>query len=127
MGSCAPGDGDAIRCEVRREPPRRSIAVSAGRRSSIAPSDPHPFAVLSRSDPGRFPPIRALHGDADGLVPIQPAREAVAHLAGAGVDVTLTEYGGVGHSITPGMRRELYRQLGEAVLVQRRDPRRSVD
>jgi len=60
---------------------------------------------------GRFPRIRALHGDVDDMVPIAPARDAVAQLGQLGIDVQLKEYAGVGHRITPAMSGELNRLI----------------
>ena len=48
-------------------------------------------------------PILALHGTADTLVPIEPARGAIQHLAQKGYTAELREYEGIGHSITPAM------------------------
>ena len=55
----------------------------------------------------KYPPIRALHGDADTLVPIQMSRDTVEHLAGLGFDASLQSYRGVPHAISPQMHREL--------------------
>ena len=51
----------------------------------------------------RFPRIVALHGDADEIVPIAPARALVARLRKLGYAVELREYPGVEHTITPAM------------------------
>lgn len=53
------------------------------------------------------PPIRALHGTADPLVPIEAARAAVQHLAQTGYQAELREFEGVPHSITPEMLQVL--------------------
>jgi phospholipase/carboxylesterase len=55
------------------------------------------------SAPAGASPILALHGTADTLVPIEPARGAIEHLAQRGYIAELREYDGVGHSITPAM------------------------
>jgi phospholipase/carboxylesterase len=52
---------------------------------------------------GRLPKIRALHGTADDVVPIGPARAAIAHLAKIGYDATLAEQPAVPHTISPEM------------------------
>lgn len=64
-------------------------------------------------DAAPLPPLLALHGDADGLVPIAGARAAVAHLRAIGWPATLEEYPGVGHTIAPPMRKELVARLAE--------------
>ncbi|MCP4603024.1 MAG: hypothetical protein GY847_21325 [Proteobacteria bacterium] len=62
-----------------------------------------------------YPPIRGLHGSRDSLVPAAPIREAVKHLTGLGFDVKLTEYPDVSHTVSTGMRAELFRLIEEAV------------
>lgn len=64
------------------------------------------------------PPIVGLHGDADKAVAIDAAREAVAGLDKAGLEVSLVEYPGVGHAITPEMRIELHVRLIRAAKAQ---------
>jgi phospholipase/carboxylesterase len=51
----------------------------------------------------RFPRIFALHGDADEIVPVAPARALVARLRTLGYEAELREYEGVEHHITPAM------------------------
>ncbi len=65
--------------------------------------------------PRAAPPIMALHGDADRLLEIEPTRAAVGQLRQLGFQVELREYPGVGHTVSPAMRRELYRQLAAHV------------
>ncbi len=60
------------------------------------------------------PPIVALHGADDQILPLAPTVEAVSALRRAGVDAQLIEYPGVGHGVSGQMRRELYRRLAEA-------------
>ena len=62
-------------------------------------------------------PVRALHGTADTLVPIDAARAAVRHLAQTGYQAELREFDGVQHSITPEMLRVLDGWL-EAALAE---------
>lgn len=57
------------------------------------------------------PPIRAMHGERDQVVPIGPTREAMAHLAQRGYDAGLTGYPGVGHAFDAEMEREFRRQV----------------
>ncbi|MCA9663634.1 MAG: alpha/beta fold hydrolase, partial [Myxococcales bacterium] len=65
------------------------------------------------------PPILALHGDADTVVPLPPTRKAVAKLRELGFPVVLQEYADVRHQITMEMRRLLWKQLGAATLALR--------
>ena len=51
----------------------------------------------------RFPRIVALHGDADEIVPIAPARALVARLRTLGYDSGAARVPGVEHHITPAM------------------------
>ncbi|MCA9618610.1 MAG: dienelactone hydrolase family protein [Myxococcales bacterium] len=59
------------------------------------------------------PPIVALHGDADPVLPVGPTRDAVAALRERGWKVDLVEYPGVEHRIPTQVRRELFRQLAQ--------------
>jgi phospholipase/carboxylesterase len=69
-----------------------------------------------RASPGTaYPPIRAMHGDADTLVPIARARSLHAHLARLGFDEKLGEHSGVGHAITPAMFEQLRATLVSAL------------
>jgi phospholipase/carboxylesterase len=61
------------------------------------------------------PPIVALHGDADTLLPIGPTRESVRALREHGFSCELVEYPGAGHEVTPAMQRELWRRLVAAI------------
>ena len=71
------------------------------------------------SPPGRpgppGPPIMAFHGDADERVPLAPTRAAADALAKAGYEVELEVYPGVRHEIPPQLRRDLERELREAI------------
>ena len=49
----------------------------------------------------------ALHGRADGIVPIVHARATVAHLRKIGLDATLKEYPLVAHTIGYSMRKHV--------------------
>jgi phospholipase/carboxylesterase len=75
---------------------------------------PPPLWPSDVDDPAAYPPIVALHGDADPAVGFQPTRDAVEHLRGLGLSATLHAYPGVEHAITPDMRRDLHALLREA-------------
>jgi phospholipase/carboxylesterase len=62
-----------------------------------------PDALWPKAAPSNPPPIRAMHGTADTLVPIDAARAAVRHLTQTGYQAELREFEGVPHSITPEM------------------------
>jgi phospholipase/carboxylesterase len=68
---------------------------------------------------GAFPPIRALHGTADHVVPIDTTRRLVAHLRVLGYDASLIEFAGVDHAITAEMQASVHATLSEAVAAQR--------
>jgi phospholipase/carboxylesterase len=68
------------------------------------------------------PPITALHGAADSLIPVGPTRAAVTSLRALGFQAELREFPGVGHSIPEPMRRELLGLVGAAVREQARKP-----
>jgi phospholipase/carboxylesterase len=64
---------------------------------------------------GPKPVIRAFHGAADDLIPIDFARRTVAAMKSAGYDVSLQEYPGVGHSVSTDMRRDALRVIDAAL------------
>jgi phospholipase/carboxylesterase len=64
---------------------------------------------------GDRPPLVALHGDADKRLPIGPTREGVERLRSLGIPAELRAYPGVGHTVSPEMRRDLSSLLGEAI------------
>jgi phospholipase/carboxylesterase len=64
---------------------------------------PKPLWPASKPAGTRYPPIAAMHGDADALVPIAGDRELSAHLRALGYDAQLREFPGVAHTITPAM------------------------
>jgi phospholipase/carboxylesterase len=70
-------------------------------------------------DKSAYPPIRALHGAADELVPIEPTRKAVGHLKELGFDAELTSYPGVSHTVAPSMRQELFDLIKDRSMIER--------
>lgn len=59
----------------------------------------------------RYPPIRALHGGADALVPLKPTRDLVEHLRKSGLDARLQTYSGTEHVVSPTMNHDVQTQL----------------
>jgi len=76
---------------------------------------PAPIWPTARGNAAPRPPIRALHGTTDTVVPIEPTRALVAELARLGFDVSLQTFEGVGHTIAPEMKPAIARSLREAV------------
>jgi phospholipase/carboxylesterase len=64
---------------------------------------------------GDKPVIRAFHGTADNLVPIDFARRTIAALAAAGYDASLEEYAEVGHTVSSAMQRDALAVIDAAV------------
>jgi phospholipase/carboxylesterase len=64
---------------------------------------PEPLWPKDKPAATRFPPIVAMHGDADDVVPIEPARQLRAHLGRLGYAISLREFAGVRHQMTPAM------------------------
>ena len=60
-------------------------------------------------------PVLALHGTADKVLPIQLDRDTVAAFKANGSKIDLREYEGIGHTITPEMRRDWWAALSDAV------------
>ena len=90
---------------------------------------PRPLWPEARDGAVRHPPIRALHGDADTLVPTQNALDLVDHLKQLGFDAELGVHRGVAHTITPQMNVELVANvlagIAKAPAVARPSPRPS--
>jgi phospholipase/carboxylesterase len=64
---------------------------------------PEPLWPAPKPDGMRFPRIVAMHGDRDGVVPIEPTRQLHAALSARGYDNSLREFAGIGHQISPDM------------------------
>lgn len=76
-------------------------------------------SLMPRAPPrGRAPPIIALHGTADRVVPYEATHQAAEALKHLGYPVTLRSYDGVGHTVTTAMRHALWTLLGEAARRQ---------
>ncbi|HEY6555764.1 MAG TPA: dienelactone hydrolase family protein [Polyangiaceae bacterium] len=65
-------------------------------------------------DAGRFPPIFALHGEADSVIRLADTRRSVAALKKRGLAVELKTYPGVQHTPSFEMGFELFQQLRKA-------------
>lgn len=61
--------------------------------------------------PPGAPPIHALHGEADTLLPLGPTREAVEHLRSKGWTVELQTFPGVQHGVPDEVRAAWYQAL----------------
>ncbi len=66
-----------------------------------------PPSLIPQKAPEGAPPIFAVHGTADDVVPIAPTREAVARLRAVGFRAELAEYVGVLHTVSPRMREDV--------------------
>jgi len=66
------------------------------------------------------PSIHALHGTADLAVAYEPTLLAVETLKERGFSVTLHSYEGVGHMINAEIQRDLFDQLSDAIVRERR-------
>jgi phospholipase/carboxylesterase len=68
-----------------------------------------------RVDAAAMPPIVAFHGDADPVVSIDEDRMGVRLLAQRGVNADLRVTPGLGHTIAPALRQELFAQMLRAL------------
>ena len=73
---------------------------------------PRPLWPLRGDAARKLPIVIALHGEDDPRVPIGPARLGVQALRDAGYHAELRGFAGVGHGVSPLMRRELWALLG---------------
>jgi phospholipase/carboxylesterase len=62
----------------------------------------------------RTPKIHAFHGAADERVPVDGARATVKRLTEVGLGAELSEYPGVGHTISADMKRDLWKAIEAA-------------
>jgi phospholipase/carboxylesterase len=112
---------------------RRMIVTgfSQGGILSFAIAARHPDAVIrafpvAGSCPGpllprekaRAAPILAFHGTSDKVLDVKWGREAVNAFKEQGNEAELKEYEGVGHTISPEMREDLWRAIASAVPKQ---------
>ena len=79
---------------------------------------PTPLWPQKSETPLIYPPIHALHGSVDRVVPVTFARDTVAHLKAVGLDASLTEYP-VAHTINNDMHRQLLRLIKDALARQK--------
>lgn len=99
---------------------------------SFAMAARHPDAIayafpVSGSCPGpllpkngaRAAPLVALHGTEDHVLDVKWGRGAVHAFAEQGNQATLKEYPGVGHTITPAMRADLWAEIQKALPLAR--------
>jgi phospholipase/carboxylesterase len=95
-----------------------SYTMAARRADRIA----HAFPVSGFCPPTLVPrnqaptvPVLAFHGTADHVLPIQWDRDTVTAFKANGSRIELREYEGVGHTITPEMRKDWWLALADAV------------
>lgn len=88
-----------------------SFAIAVLHPTSIAAAIPVggwvAFPLPKEAPPAPRPPITALHGADDRLIPVAPTRTSVSDLRALGFAAELREFPGVGHAIPEPMRREL--------------------
>ncbi len=86
-------------------------------RAAIPVSGAIPPSLLEGKSPPspKSVPIRALHGDVDDMVPIEPARKTVKLLREKGWDAELKEYPGTGHTITYSMESDMFALIKTAI------------
>ncbi len=71
-----------------------------------------PEPLWPKALPKDAPPIVALHGDGDTVLPIERTRRGIEALGAQGWDAELVVYPGVSHHITPQMRARMYAEIG---------------
>lgn len=74
-----------------------------------------PESLEVATGPGPPPLVRAFHGDADTIVPIDRDRRTTATLKAHGYDVALTEFTGVPHLMPPDLQEQLLEAAGAAL------------
>jgi phospholipase/carboxylesterase len=91
-----------------------SFALVAAHPDHFAGAVPVGGLLPPRSFPsGRAgPPVLALHGAIDQIVPLSGCQATVAAFERAGYPITLQIFDGVGHQVTPQMQARLFSALG---------------
>lgn len=88
-----------------------SFAIAGRHPEHIAGAVPVAGTVLDGVARGTWATTRALHGDADAVVPFARTQDAVAALSAAGQDVSLQTFVGVAHRIPTEVRAAWYEAL----------------
>lgn len=68
---------------------------------------PPPLVPEEANDVEAYPPIWAVHGEADEVIPIGPTRETIERLRGLGLDVRFETFEGVGHHMSDPMDAQI--------------------
>lgn len=76
---------------------------------------PPPLEPLYKRDDLGFPPIRAMHGTSDPVIPIAPTRDLVSRLSELGFAVEFVEFEGAVHSMTEDMNALFHLWLEQAL------------
>jgi phospholipase/carboxylesterase len=76
---------------------------------------PEPLWPTAKAADDRRPPIRALHGTADEIVPIDGPRGLTAKLQALGYDAKLEEFPDVGHHVSAPMTSRSHQTLDAAL------------
>ena len=58
-----------------------------------------------------LPTVRAIHGTKDRLAPFASGTRTVRKLSAAGYDATMARYLDIPHTISPAMKRDLFRVI----------------
>lgn len=101
------GDGQAWFLAARAHLENRP-AIAA---ELVAPAD----RVAATVEVIRMPAIVAFHGDADPLVPVDEDRRRVTALEKRGVHADLRVYPGLGHTLSPALRTDLFAAMSRAL------------
>jgi phospholipase/carboxylesterase len=76
---------------------------------------PPPLEPLYKRGDLQYPPMRAMHGTNDPIIPIGPTRVLASRLHERGFDIELEEFAGVGHEMSPEMNELFHRWIERAL------------
>ena len=99
--------GTSLRQPMPYNPCSNSLATTTRSAGAVPVSG----MVLDGVATSPWAPTRALHGDADTVVPFEATRAAVDALTAAGEDVSLQAFVGVQHRIPSPVRQAWFREL----------------
>ncbi len=96
-----------------------SFAVALTCPSSVALSIPVagmlPADIIPKQIdlPANYPPVYALHGEADDIIPVEAGRKTATALKALGLDVQFKSYPGVVHHLTIPMQQDVFAKIKE--------------
>jgi phospholipase/carboxylesterase len=97
-----------------------AYVLAARHADAIAYAFPVAGGAPDKLIPARGAPIYALHGTDDDVVPVTWARSAIAAFRRQGGTAELRAFPGIGHTVTPEIREDLWAHVRAAIVTEAR-------